>query len=142
MPASHWGRYPLPVEGIRPRPCAACAGRQAVELRCHSAPSTVSADRAHLRVNRFLSPDIQRRTANEDRVLSRAEHQNRHPHSAILVWPCSVSVQGKHITTQFCVFRSSWLDTENCIRSRNSCYCDCNAITNRSFRKCDLTCSA
>src|SRR4029077_21192467 len=101
MPAWHRDKAPWLVARIPLRPCAAWVGRQGARPHCRCASSTASKDRARLQENRFRSHDIQRRTANEDRVLSPAKHRNRHPHSAIWVSPCSVSVLGKVMITDF-----------------------------------------
>src|SRR6266705_6318016 len=112
MLSSRRDRFPLPVAETPPHPCAACAGRQAAKPRCRCALSTALRGRVHPRENRFRLPDIQRRTANEGRVLSPARHRSRHPHSAKLAWPCLGSVLGKEMITEFQVVCTTGLDTE------------------------------
>src|SRR4029077_3096520 len=104
--------------GTRLHPCAAYAGRQGVRPRCRYAPSTASGGRGLRPENRFRSPDIVLRTAIEDRVLSLARHQRRHPHSAKLAWPYEVSVRENDY--RLLDHWRSLLDTEDLIRLRNS----------------------
>src|ERR1700719_2887089 len=109
MPASHWGRFPLPVAKIPPHPCAAYVGRQEAKPHCRCVPSTALRDRVRLQESHFRSHGIQRHTATEDRALSRAKHQRRHPRLAELVWPCSVSDPGKEMITHFCILWLNWI---------------------------------